>query len=78
MGKKTKKKKEKNGGKKEEDKKNKKKQKKKLIFYCGLHCAVHSKRLSPFSYCYNIYLYIYNFFTVCARSYEVLAGDKRP
>jgi hypothetical protein len=75
MGKKTKEKKKKMGGKKKKTKKTKKKS---LFFYCGLYCAVHSKKLSPFSYCYNIYLYIYNFFTVCARSYEVLAGDKRP
>jgi hypothetical protein len=31
-------------------KKAKKNEKKRLIFYCGLHCAVHSKRLSRFSY----------------------------
>jgi len=61
MGKKNEKKKQKNRKNGKKEKKNKKKKtkkmgkknekKKKLIFYYGLHCAaVHSKRLSPFSF----------------------------
>ena len=30
--------------------------KKQLIFYCGLHCAVHNKRLSRFSYSLIIFI----------------------
>jgi len=54
MGKKLKKEKKRRRRQKKEKKKKKKKKKKQLIFYCGLHCAVHSKRLSPFSYYYNL------------------------
>jgi hypothetical protein len=56
MGKKGKKNRKKWGGGKEEEenKKKGKKTKKKLIFYCGLHSTVYNKKLSPFSYCYNI------------------------
>jgi hypothetical protein len=44
-------KKEKQNKKKEEEEDKKKREKKKqLIFYCELHCAVHSKSLSPFNY----------------------------
>ena len=48
MGKKLKKEKKRRRRQKKEKKK--KKKKKQLIFYCGLHCAVHSKRLIPFSF----------------------------